>query len=487
MMSMQSVPVSWGARRFAVQVGLGLGCLLSLGCSGDDDDDAEAQDTFHCDAPQDGGWAQYGRDPGNTRCVQLEAFRKPAKLEKSWEFTGLTGATSTPISRDGVVYFGDWNGTLHAVEEESGAEVWSSTIAEGAPIRSTPSLVGDTVYAAFATLVAAYDAQTGEPRWVHNIDDHETAYIEASPIVVDDLVLVGLASYELTLDVEDYTFRGNLTALDKDSGEEAWRLFVSPNDDTGGAGVSIWSSVAVDTDNRLAFVGTGNSYEEPSAPLTDSLLAVDYTNGELVWQNQFTADDVFTVPDMGPGGDFDVGATPTLFRVDGKDFVAVGNKAGIFKAIERKTGDTVWTTQLGTGSDIGGIMTSAAYADGVLYVASNDWVDYGFLGGENSPRDTSRAFAVDARTGEVVWEHAMSAPMFGGLTLVNGAVYLGLIDGSLVALSAKSGDELWSDTLPGPIGAGVSVAGESLLVSYGFDFFKSAVDQGAFSGVRAYR
>jgi outer membrane protein assembly factor BamB len=459
--------------------------VFSVGCS---EEDADAVEAFQCDAPQDGSWTQYGRDPGNTRCVKLDAFRaQPKELRTAWEVTGLTGSTSTPVSKDGVVYFGDWNGALHAVEEASGDELWSSTVAEGAPIRSTPTLVGDTIYAAFATLVAAYDAKTGEPRWVQNVDEQETAYIESSPIVVDDFLLVGLASYELTLDLEDYTFRGGVLALNKNTGETEWRLYTTPNDETGGAGVSVWSSVVIDPESQLAFVGTGNSYEEPSAPLTDSLLAIDYSNGNIVWQNQFTKDDVYTTKDLGPGGDFDVGATPTLLRLDDQDLIAVGNKAGIFKGIERKSGKTIWSTQLGTGSDIGGIMASAAYADGVLYVNSNDWVDYGFLEGENSPRDTSQTFAVDARTGNVVWTHAMSAPMFGGLTLVNGVVYAGLIDGSLIGLDAKSGVEVWAETLPGPIGAGVSVAGESLLVSYGFDFFKSSVDQSVSSGVRAYR
>jgi len=65
----------------------------------------------------------------------------------------------------------------------------------------------------------------------------------------------------------------------------------------------------------------------------------------------------------------------------------------------------------------------------------------------------------------------MPAPMFGGMTYANGVVYQGTIDGTVHALSAADGTELWSDQPGGDIGGGFSIAGGSLYAGRGFWFF----------------
>ena len=64
----------------------------------------------------------------------------------------------------------------------------------------------------------------------------------------------------------------------------------------------------------------------------------------------------------------------------------------------------------------------------------------------------------------------MPAPMFGAMTFANGVVYHGTIDGTVHALSAKDGSELWSDTPGGGIAGGFSVVAGSLYVGRGFWF-----------------
>src|SRR4051794_11856322 len=60
-----------------------------------------------------------------------------------------------------------------------------------------------------------------------------------------------------------------------------------------------------------------------SLMFSDSLLALDISTGAIVWQNQFTAGDVYTTPAEGPGPDYDIGATPVLFRGANRDLVGV--------------------------------------------------------------------------------------------------------------------------------------------------------------------
>jgi outer membrane protein assembly factor BamB len=450
----------------------------------------DPMDVFRCDSPQDGNWTRYGRDSAGTHCAKLENFkdaRDVAGLKQSWEISGLPGATNTPTVKNGVAYFGDWGGTLRAVDVRSGAAIWETTIAPGAPIRSTPTIVGNAIYAAFATLVAAYDLESGAPLWVQEIESHPQAYIESSPIFVDGKIVVGVASYELTLTLPDYTFRGSVVALDAATGAEQWRFYTTTNDATSGAGMSVWSSATVDSMRKLFFIGTGNAYEAPAGDLSDSVIAINYETGGLVWHHQFTAGDIYTVSNPGSGVDGDIGATPTLLRANGRDLLVVGSKQGIFKALDRDTGAEVWTTQLNKASDVGGIMTSAATAHGVLYVNSNNWIDFGFLHGEHSVNDTSTTFAIDGATGTVLWKRDLPAPMFGALSIANGLLFQGVIDGNLIALDIYTGAERWRDKLPGPIGAGVSFADGAMFVSYGFTFFKADPGQEFPSGVRAYR
>ena len=67
-------------------------------------------------------------------------------------------------------------------------------------------------------------------------------------------------------------------------------------------------------------------------------------------------------------------------------------------------------------------------------------------------------FAVDARTGELRWRHdreiAADVDPYGccdvnnrGAAYANGKLFVGLLDGRLTALDAKTGKELWTTTV----------------------------------------
>jgi len=422
-------------------------------------------------------WPGYGRDADNSRANVDEVAISPATaacLAPRWTIEGLAGVTSTPAVVDGVVVFGDWDGGVHAVDAGTGAPIWTTPLS--VQVNDSPLVADDSVFVGDASgSLHALARADGALRWSVELDPHEDAGIFGSPVLAGDVLVVGVASIELASVLDDYTFRGSLVGLDPADGTELWRVYTTTDDAQAGAGVSVWSTPAFDPGRGLVYVGTGNTYEPPAAPLSDSVLAIDATTGDLVWSRQFTEDDVYTIfmdPPQGP--DADIGAAPNLFTIDDRDVVGVGDKAGVYAVLDRDTGDPIWATQLTEGSHLGGIMTTAAVHDGVVYVASNLWPNGGF--GFDDPGNTSITFALSADDGVILWQRPLPSPAFGAVTWANGVVVHGTIDGTVHVLDAATGVELWSALPGGDIGGGMSVVDGTLFVGHGFWFFTAPAE-----------
>ena len=419
-------------------------------------------------------WPVFNHDHDNSRNNIAETQLSPdnvAQLAPRWRFDGLSAVTSTPAVVDGVVYFGDWSGVFHALRTSDGMELWNRKL--GQRITPSPLVAGDRVYTSESNgTLFALNRATGETIWTATLDTQPRVSIDSSPALAGHVIVIGISSYETAVSLPDYTFRGSIVGLDVDTGRELWRVYTTQNDATSGAGVSVWSSAAIDDARQLIFIGTGQTYEQPASPRGDSLIAIHSETGEVAWVHQFTKDDVFTIPAGGPGPDADVGASPNLFSIGDRDVVGVGDKGGVYHVLDRDSGDTVWEASLTRGSPLGGIMVTAAVSDGVIYVNSNQWKAFGFVRtGMHSPLDTSTTFALDARDGMVLWQTPMPAPMFGALSVANGVVYHGTIDGTVHALSTQDGTELWHDKPGGDIGSGFSVVDGTLYVGRGVWFF----------------
>lgn len=278
--------------------------------------------------PEAPGWTQFGHDLANTRLDRDPSAITAASvagLEPDWSLDDVVGVTGTPIVHDGVVYVGDWQGTVHALDAATGEARWTREL--GGSVAGSVPVVDDGVFVASGTTLRRLDRATGEVAWEATTHRHPFAMASSSPVVADGLVVQGVASGEVTVPQSDYTFRGSIGAWDAETGERVWRRFLTPGDETGGAGVGIWSTPAVDVDRGVLYVGTGNTYEEPTAPLADSLLALDLRSGEVVWSTQFTNPDVFAAG-AGGGVDADVGVGPNLWTSEGRDLVGAADKAG---------------------------------------------------------------------------------------------------------------------------------------------------------------
>lgn len=408
-------------------------------------------------------WPSFGFDHANSLNNPSETALSPetvGDLEEAWRLEG--GAVSgTPIVVGGVVFFADWDGTVHAVDSFGGDVLWSTAVSD-VPISGTVAVTDELIVAGdLGGVLHAVDRETGEGVWSVELEPRG-ASLFGSPIVVDDAVVIGMTDSELQPDHPD--FRASIVALALADGSERWRLYTDTGEDSD-YWVTVWSSAAHDPERRLIYIGTGDTNQPGSGgpgsaaerapvdlPLADGVLALHEDTGEIAWFFKLVEEDMQR--------DFDVGAAPNLFTIDGRDVVGVGGKSGDYVVLDRDTGEMIWQTHLSEGSAIGGVMTTAAVGDGVIYVASNDG---GFEGGT--------VFALDAGDGSVMWSQRFDPPIIGGMALANGVLYRGTFgypnSGTVVALRASDGTILWSDDVGSPLAGGFSVVDGTLFVGYG--------------------
>lgn len=422
-------------------------------------------------------WTSYGHDFANTRLNADERQVTAAtvsRLTPRWSKDGLVGVVGTPAVRDGTAYFGDWQGTVWALDVETGAERWHASIAGGS-IVAAPAVTDTAVFIGNGRTLYRLDRATGAVVWQAVTDPHPQAQISASPVVVDGLVLQGVASFENVVKKDQYTFRGSIAAYDARTGASRWQLFTTPADATAGAGSGIWSTPAIDRKRGLLFVGTGQSLAEPTAPLADSLLAVHYRTGELAWSRRFTYPDVFSAAHPG-GKDADVGASPNLWRARGRDLVGAGDKGGTFHALDRRNGKVVWESTLTPGSVFGGQIGSSALVDGRLIATSN-------VGDPdtNAATDVTRVFALDPGDGDVEWSTELPGKVFAPVSAVPGVAFVGTDRGTMAALATRSGRRLWTFQAPDKTASGPAIVDGRVLWGYGFVLFRGAGAGGVIS------
>ncbi|HKU39692.1 MAG TPA: PQQ-binding-like beta-propeller repeat protein [Polyangiales bacterium] len=408
-------------------------------------------------------WSSFGVDLTNSRnnvgekALSVESVKG---LKELWTFRGAS-TTCTPAVVDGVIYLTTWDGKVTAMRLDDGMKVWSTMLPD--LIDSSPSVTATQVFVSDDNgSVHALDRTTGKVQWSQVVDMHAEAHLWSSPVFIPDanIVVVGVASGEEAVMTQQHTFRGSVVALEAMTGKPKWKFETAPAAKGSGPGIAVWGTVAVDTKRKAVYVGTGNNYQAPSGELSDSMLAINYETGALLWSRQFTQNDVFTVyTAMGP--DFDIGSSASLFSVDGKDYVGIGVKSGIFYALDRDSGMVHWMTMVSGGSALGGMVSASAYANGMLFVASNKGI-----GGP------TLAAALDAKDGRVVWSHELQKVTYGGVAHANGVVYVGTTAGTIVALDGAKGTMLWVDQTPEnqPIAGSPSVSRGKLLVPWGYSW-----------------
>jgi outer membrane protein assembly factor BamB len=104
----------------------------------------------------------------------------------------------------------------------------------------------------------------------------------------------------------------------------------------------------------------------------------------------------------------------------------VGSKYPCLFALDAQNGQKKWCFSY--PSDIAWVESSAAVANGVVYVGSSDWM---------------RLNAIDAATGQLRWYFRTKGDPWCSPAVAEGVVYIGATGGYFYALDATAGRELW--------------------------------------------
>ncbi len=381
--------------------------------------------------PVGGAWPMYRGDlarDGHPPSATLDAAGA-ARLTMAWS-AHLAGAIDgSPGVSSGKVVAGSENGELATFDERAGAQLWIRTGL--GPISGSPAIDGNRVFAATLTgHVRAFDLDNGRDVWDWKAEGQQPA-LWSSPTIYDGLLLVGVGSQAGDTPLET----GRMVALDVRSGQERWTMCAIAGCKPGGG---IWSTPSLDSSGR-AYVGVGNP--------VDGVLAFDARTGGRLWETSFYPD---------AGRDLDVGASPVLVDIGGREALAVGSVAGILEMLDARNGAIIWSVDLDAGSAVHGLIATAPY-DGVnLYV------------GSASPPTGLFARKLD---GSDAWtlqtfQPVYSAPSAGDGVVVfgTGAVFGDVNVGLILALSRDDGKVLWSYDARSAVRSSPAIAGSLVVV-----------------------
>ena len=432
------------------------------------------------------------------------------QLELAWVFAypDAIRARSEPALAGGAVYVGSQNGTVFALDQQTGCIRWTfKTIAE---IRNSiviePWTVGKNSNPAlfFGDIIGnvySLNAVTGELLWRDRPDDHPSLTLTATPLLNEGTLYVPLSSLEVTQAADPgyacCTFRGGVAAYDAATGEKRWVGYtidqaptvVGQNavgtDQIAPSGSPVWNTPSLDSKRGVMYVGTGENYSSPANDTSDAILALSLKDGSIVWRQQMTRGDAWNMgcetedrincpPEDGP--DYDFGAATILAtNKAGKDIVLAGQKSGeVFGLDPDQGGKILWRVKLGKGGIQGGVHFGMTVSKDTLYVPMSD-----FDGGPRWPGVAYPGmFAVDITTGEQRWfapapeicegREFCQSGLSAASSSIEGAVVAGSMDGHLRAYNFNNGNVLWDfdtaigfKTINGETANGGSMGGAS--------------------------
>ena len=272
-------------------------------------------------------------------------------------------------------------------------------------IVTSPAVAEGTAYVPVLDgSLRAFDLEDGRPGWRADI-----GATFSSPSIAGNLILLGTDSRELV-------------AVDRNAGDVVWRL---PLD-----GFAAGSPAVVGT---RAFVTT--SSDEPrgrhDARATGSILAVDIPTQTIVWQEALPGPSTQSVAAAG-------------------STVVAPTDSGIAVAFDQATGSERWRVSTAVSMD-----TPVITGDTVL------------LAGLDLEGTRGELFAVELETGRPRWHHrrprgqTMFAP---AVDAANGQVFVGCVDGEVVALRIADGTVAWAATVGQQVAASPALASGTLYV-----------------------
>ncbi len=452
----------------------------------------------------DRDWLTYSGSYWSTRHSTLHQIDSAnvGQLRVGWihQFDGPPRIEASPLVRNGVMFMSVPPCAVHALDATTGRKLWSWSC----ELRNTTSgehiggvnrgvaLLDDKVYVTtWDARLFALSAETGAVVWEANVaDDNAVYFISQAPLAYRDLVVTGVSTRKVG--------RGYLAAFDAKTGKQRWKFFAIPGPGEPGhdswagdswqtGGAPMWLTGSYDPDEDLLYWGVGNPKPDydPKARRGDNLysnsvVALRGSTGEIVWHFQFTPADE---------RDWDSAQIPVLVDWPSNGTVQKrmlwANRNGHYYVLDRVSGKFLLGTPFvqqnwNAGLDANGRPiplpeTSHAKEGKLTYpgnVGGTSWwpptydpqrnlmiipvLEQGmvFFPSFNTwPQASGRSFytairALNATTGKLVWEYRRP-PRFAnnfmaGTLSTDGGVVFGSDESTFFALSADTGELLWS-------------------------------------------
>ena len=314
------------------------------------------------------------------------------------------------------------------------------------PIRSSPAVVGKTVFVASTDgIVHALAIEDGTERWRAELGADAGA---ASPLVIDGRVVVGDRA-------------GVIHALATETGAELW---ATPADGPiDGAAAAASGSVFVATETGASYAldpRTGEVRWRAELPggvahsvaATSDLVYASVSGGTLVALRTLDGTSSWTarVADDGNGG------TPTVagglvFAPAGLDAADPSNRALV--VLDAADGTDRWRRAAPTGD----VIYAPAVRDGWAWIVAED----------------GSVVAVDAASGSIRWSVTTGAPNDALPSVWRTMVFVATTGGTLLALDAETGALAWQADIVGVpyapvIAGGLVLVGTNVGMLYAF-------------------
>jgi alcohol dehydrogenase (cytochrome c) len=465
-------------------------------------------------------WIQINYDMYGSRNSNQTTIGKHNvdKLQVKWRWPNEYEIQDPPIISEGKGYVQDYAGNIIAFDTRTGHTIWNVD-AGGGP---TMGLAYDSgiIFAGTATnaTMIAINSSDGEKLWESELlGDPKVGYsIDAFPIVWEDYVIAGSGGSGLP--PGSGIVKGNVTALNRTSGEIVWNFetttgeWVEQGKTPPNGGATAWSGGSLDPDTGFLYIPLGSASPNFNAStrqtpnlFSNHMVAINITNGQLIWATPFIAHGTVldvTVPDS---HDWDTSWGSSISRVtlsNGTEIkIVIGHdKMGNVIAMDAKTGQELWWKTLGekyrtdvTPSPNGsgmvwsyGVYNYHAVDNDTLYIsATNRGLNYftdGISGHKiSAPNSIEQGLvngtimAINISTGEIKWQLQTKYPPRVSPLVTNDILFAGYIPyaknlktGVILALNKETGDILWESNVNAPIApVGPSVGDGMLFVPTG--------------------
>jgi outer membrane protein assembly factor BamB len=384
-------------------------------------------------------WPMYLWDVTHTSFNPTESVlnrETVAKLHPKWQINfGNTIASGITIV-NGVAYVGDWNGNLSAINVADGTRRWQTFVGRtpsqpncNPPTAgvSSQAVVQDGIAYVGGGDAAVYALDTASGAIVGRVplgDVADGAYLWSSLTLYHNALYLGLASFG-----DCPLIRGGLARIDL-SNLTAFMKFLTPKWMVGGG---IWTTPAIDPGSNTVLVTTGTGVQYPRLGVFGStLLRLD--------ADTLAAQAYYLLPTNDPEEDIEWGSSPTLVpTAAGRTLVLATGKDGILYALYLDDLSPAWTTQVAIGGPCPqcgeGSLSSPAFDGQRVYVGAGMPPDGSSLGA---------LYALEPMTGEALWMRHLEGPVIAPPTVANGVVYAPTLMG-LQVVDATTGALLWQD------------------------------------------